>query len=109
MAFHPSLRGSKAVEIVRNVRRPMMLCPCKDDAKEVQPGGSLAEVLTSVFERGGARGLSGFTEGFEAVRPFPSMLHGFMTRGPLSDEGIASEYREGLQLMCRYFGAHARE
>ena len=109
MAFHPSLRGSKAVEIVRNVRRPMMLCPCKDDAKEVQPGGGLAEVLTSVFERGGARGLSGFTEGFEAVRPFPSMLHGFMTRGPLSDEGIATEYREGLQLMCRYFGAHARE
>ena len=45
MAFHPSLRGSKAVEIVRNVRRPMMLCPCKDDAKEVQPGGSLAEEL----------------------------------------------------------------
>jgi dienelactone hydrolase len=106
MAFHPSFRGKEAAEMVGAVRRPMMLCPCGDDPADVQPGGALAAALAGVFERDAAHGA--FTDSFEANRPFGSMKHGFMTRGPLEDGEIAAAYLEGVELMRRYFTAHIR-
>lgn len=104
IAFHPSLRGGEAERHVGAVARPMMLCPAHDDPANVQPGGALAEPLETVFARQGAAP-GAFTNGFAAVRPFPHMLHGFMTRGPLSDPAIATSYTEGVQLMVDFFTA----
>ena len=105
IAFHPSLRGAVAEAAVRAVRKPLLLCPCGDDPSNVQAGGAFADVLSSIFERGAARGA--FTDGFNAVHTFPDMLHGFMTRGPITEPAIARDYAEGVRLMTRFFVAHA--
>ena len=42
-----------------------------------------------------------------AIRPFPDMLHGFMTRGPLEDAAIARCYAEGKGLALDFMRAHA--
>ena len=102
MAFHPSLRGAKAAALCAGVARPLLLCPCGDDPQDVQPGGALAEPLARAFGAGGA-----WTAGFAPSRPFPEMLHGFMPRGPLEEPAIARDYAEGVQLMRRFFAAHA--
>ena len=36
--------------------------------------------------------------------PFPEMLHGWMTRGPIDkDEAIARDYALGMRLMIDFF------
>ena len=88
----------------RSATLPLPADRCGDDPKAVQRGGALAAhpSLASAWAGGSA-----WTSGFESVWPMPGMLHGFMTRGPLSAPDIARDYAEGVGLMRRFFTAHA--
>jgi len=85
IGFHPSHRGWDAA----NVAMPLRLAPAGDDPVTIQPGGQLAQPLVERF-------------GASTNVPFPAMLHGWMTRGPLDDAAVARDYRLGMQQMISW-------
>jgi len=94
VCYHPSFQvGGDVATIAAAVRGPLLLAPCGDDPEDVQEGGLVSQQLS---------GRSDF-----AIRPFPDMLHGFMTRGPLEDAAIARCYAEGKGLALDFMRAHA--
>jgi dienelactone hydrolase len=86
IGFHPSHRGWD----VAQVARPLMLAPAGDDPATVHPGGQIAQQLIMQF-------------GASMVVPFPEMKHGWMTRGPLTEDAIARDYATGMKLMVDWF------
>jgi dienelactone hydrolase len=101
VAFHPSLRGEEGRTLVANVARPLLLAPAGDDPAPVQPDGELARMLAENDKAGGGEAASSAAGG-RCVVPFPEMLHGWMTRGPLSDEAIKRDYAVGLHLLLGF-------
>ncbi|KAL1510408.1 hypothetical protein AB1Y20_006716 [Prymnesium parvum] len=96
--FHPSLRDKKETpSLIASLSRPLLLAPAGDDPPELQPGGEIAKTISARFGRPSS----------PAVIAFPSMIHGFMTRGPLSDPQIASEYTRGMDAALSFFQAHS--
>lgn len=90
VGFHPSLRGKEGETLVGAVTRPFLLCPAGDDPVNVQPSGALAAVLVARF-------------GTNTIVPFPDMLHGWMSRGPLEQPAIRRDYELGIATMLKFF------
>ena len=40
--------------------------------------------------------------------PFPEMLHGWMTRGPLADAAIERDYQRGMRLAVEWLGGRMK-
>ena len=88
IGFHPAGHGWDADSITM---RPLLLAPAGDDPAKLHPGGKIAQLLVERF-------------GASTVVPFPEMLHGWMTRGPIDkDEAIARDYALGMRLMIDFF------
>jgi dienelactone hydrolase len=98
VGFHPSLHPNAAGRaLVGSVTKPFVLAPAGNDPPALHPGGEFAEAIRAKF--GDEVG------GLPLLAPFPSMLHGWMTRGPLDDPAIAAAYQDGLALTTRFFRA----
>lgn len=85
VGFHPA---PLALALVSKAEAPLLLAPARNDPANLQPGGAVAEWLAARFG----------TPTSPAVVPFPTMLHGWMTRGPIEEEEIAAGYAHGLEI-----------
>ena len=91
IAFHPALHGDFGA-LLDTVTVPYLLAPAGNDPPNVQPGGECDRSLSARF-----------SQQPPCMAAFPKMLHGWMTRGPLTDPEIAAAYDEGLKLAVDFF------
>jgi dienelactone hydrolase len=96
VGFHPSIHADAVGrDLIAQLARPLVLAPAGDDPEALHPSGELATAICGRFVR---------PSGKPMVCPFPRMLHGFMTRGPLAEPSIDAAYREGLDLTLELLG-----
>jgi len=85
---HPTLipdLGEDEASILGQVGAPQLIMPTRTDSNNVQPGGLDENTLKE--------------KGLEvAVEPFPTMSHGFLTRGNMEDPKVAAEVARAMNI-----------
>jgi dienelactone hydrolase len=92
---HPSIRleqfsGGSEDQLSRSVKCPMALASARNDPDNVQTGGSVHAILSSLHPA-------------SEVRSFGEVDHGWVTRGDLNDEVVAKNVRDALQFCQDFF------
>jgi len=89
---HPTLipdLGEDEASILGQVEAPQLILPTRTDSSNVQPGGLDENTLKE--------------KGLEVtVEPFPTMSHGFLTRGNMDDPNVAAEVARALNIMVDF-------
>lgn len=100
VGFHPAivvekLLGGDEVELTKRQRCPSLLLPASNDAENLKPG---AELIKIIKEKLGNK--------CESVE-FPEMIHGWMTRGDLSDAKVKRDNQAALEKAKAFFDSFA--
>jgi len=89
---HPTLipdLGEDEAVILGQVGAPQMIMPTRTDSNNVQPGGLDENTLKE--------------KGLEvSVEPFPTMSHGFLTRGNMEDPNVAAEVARAMNITVEF-------
>mmetsp|Transcript_7629 Transcript_7629/g.12346 ORF Transcript_7629/g.12346 Transcript_7629/m.12346 type:complete len:248 (-) Transcript_7629:979-1722(-) len=86
--FHPSLRvegffDRKVVDLATSNKLPQLVCPCKDDPAEEQPGGAIPTSTTT-------------------FHVFSEENHGFCSQGDVTQEQVKKDVAEGMELLVKF-------
>lgn len=92
---HPSLGiegmfGGKELDLSNKIRCPAFLLPAGNDPANVKTGGEVIENLIQRFPQ------SGTVE-------FPDMAHGWVVRGNMTEEKVARDVKQALDLIKSFF------
>lgn len=89
---HPTLipdLGEDEASILGQVEAPQLILPTRTDSNNVQPGGLDENTLNK--------------KGLEViVEPFPTMSHGFLTRGNMDDPNVAAEVGRAMNIIVDF-------
>ncbi|EOD03831.1 hypothetical protein EMIHUDRAFT_460887 [Emiliania huxleyi CCMP1516] len=94
---HPSLKNERSCgfgsdeALAARVRTPLLLLSAGNDPPNVQPGGAVARALAA---SGGH------------ARAFPTMDHGWVTRGDVDDGAVAAEVERALEETLAFLREH---
>mmetsp|Transcript_32268 Transcript_32268/g.51465 ORF Transcript_32268/g.51465 Transcript_32268/m.51465 type:complete len:250 (-) Transcript_32268:4930-5679(-) len=86
--YHPSLRlegffGRKVVDLATSNKLPQLVCPCKDDPAEEQPGGAIPSSTTT-------------------FHVFGEQNHGFCSQGDVSQEAVKRDVAKAMELLVDF-------
>ena len=88
----------KVPPIISNIQCPQMSLPAGNDKAYFKEGGAAEQLL------------SGKPFANDCVfRTFPSMKHGFVSRGDVSDSDVQAAVDEALGLLRKFFATHLIE
>jgi dienelactone hydrolase len=97
---HPSVRLENMADgpwdemaLAEKVRCPMLMAAAGNDPENVKEGGAVSDILMRRFPT-------------SVIRSFPAQQHGWVSRGDVTDDAVASGVRDALQLCQDFFVAH---
>mmetsp|Transcript_14719 Transcript_14719/g.24626 ORF Transcript_14719/g.24626 Transcript_14719/m.24626 type:complete len:371 (+) Transcript_14719:41-1153(+) len=99
--FHPSvnieiLQGRKIEDLAEKLLNPMLMAPCKGDHASLQENGASHEIMKKN------------SLGSEYI-PFPSMNHGFVSQGDVSDKEILTCVTKAMDSSYAFLEKHMKQ
>jgi dienelactone hydrolase len=100
IAAHSSLKamkmhGSSEVKAALAVKCPQMILQAGNDPENTKPGGEVHQALSSLPFGASC-----------VVEEFPDMLHGWMTRGDLTQENVVRDVGLGMARIMAFLEDH---
>lgn len=98
---HPSIHvegghGGSPGELVQKVKCPMLLMPCGNDDATYYEGGQVYGALKANNDG----------QGREFIHPYPDMVHGFVTRGDMTDPLVKRDKEDALERIVQFLRTH---
>lgn len=97
---HPSVRLENMADgpgdemaLAEKVRCPMLMAAAGNDPENVKEGGAVSNILMQRFPS-------------SVIRSFPNQQHGWVSRGDVTDDAVASGVRDALQMCQEFFVQH---
>ena len=97
---HPTVRLENMADgpgdemaLAEKVRCPMLMAAAGNDPENVKEGGAVSDILMMRFPT-------------SVIRSFPAQQHGWVSRGDVTDDAVASGVRDAMQLCRDFFVAH---
>lgn len=95
---HPSIRlegysGGSAAALVTKIQCPMLLAPGRNDPDDVKESGEVAKLLLDRFPT-------------SRVKDYPTVDHGWVSRGDIRDETVAIAVKDALEQCNKFFADH---
>jgi len=82
--------GEEEKDILQNIKCPQLFMPAGNDPPTVKPGGLGCDVLGDKLE----------------IIEFPDMMHGWTTRGDMSDAKVNRDVKKAVQAAIDFFKKH---
>jgi len=98
VSAHPSLQvasmfSENATKLVEEIKSPQLVMPAGNDKKDVKKGGLVEQTLKKTS--------------IECVlEEFPTMKHGWVTRGKTDNDNVEKERNRAIDLMVNFFKKH---
>ena len=110
VGIHPSFQpnvvhGESQLEMATRIRKPILLLPANNDY-DLKPGSEVVDAIVANINNSCNNG-NGKDESSTTVSiEFPTMNHGWVTRGDSNDPDIAAEQERALQLAVEFIQKH---
>jgi len=94
---HPSLQvtlafGEDVKQLTEKIQSPQLLLPAGNDSADLKKNGKVVQILQK--------------KNLVEVSEFPTVKHGFVTRGDLRDNNVSREVQRALDLSMSFFRKH---